>query len=967
MQLSDLRTIERKWQKKWKENKIFEAKPDPSKPKFFLTVPYPYCSGGLHIGHGRTYTIGDIVARYKRLIGFNVLFPMAFHITGTPIAAVSDRIARGDAKAIAMYREYVSMYENDQRKVEEILESFKDPFNVAEYFANRISIDFDSLGYSIDWRRRFHTGESIYNRFVEWQYFKLKDLGLLKRGSHYVTYCLLHNQPEGEDDIQDADINPVEILEFVAIKFKYGDGFILASTLRPETIFGATNLWANPETVYVKAKWRGEIIYMSKQAAIKFDYQHKNLEIQEELPGKRFIGKKAISPLGKELIILPASFVDPDVATGFVYSEPSDAPYDYVALVDIKRNSEVLRRYGIDPKIMEGIEPIKIINVPGIEGHHAEKVVKEMGIMHQNDPRLEEATKIVYKEQYYNGIMNEKTGEFAGLTVGEAKERVKQWLLSMGKAVLFYETSRKAVCRAGGKIIVARIDDQWFIDYSQEWWKEKARDWIRRMKILPEKYKKAFFDTVDWLHERPCARKRGLGTRLPFDEEWIIESLSDSTIYMAFYTIVHYLRHYNIKADQLLPEFFDYVFLGIGNLGEVAEKTGIPKDVLEKIKQEFEYWYPVDQRHTGIPHISNHLTFFIMHHIAIFKEKHWPKMITLNDLVIREGRKMSKSKGNVILLKQIAEEYSADLFRIYVASAADLDGILDWRGKEVQSVQSRLLRFATLALEATKVEPLNENEMRTVDKWLVSRFYKRLRKAKEQMDNMRFREFVINMFFEMLRDLSYLERRTNHQNLLRLIRYILPKWTIVLSPIIPHLSEEIWEQLGNKTFVSLEKWPDVDEGMIDERSETLELIVMNTVENVREILKALKKESLRNCFIIVASEWKRELLRQIHECIGRYGYNMGAIIKELMKVQKWREKSKIVSNVIQKVISKKEVSPSFIPHEEEEIKVLSEAREFMKNELKCKVIIVKENEARRKGIAKAENAMPLKPGIYLEF
>ncbi|MEM1922050.1 MAG: class I tRNA ligase family protein, partial [Desulfurococcaceae archaeon] len=165
-----LRTIEVKWQKKWFENRVFEANADFSKPKFFITVPYPYSNAPLHIGHGRTYTIGDIIARYKRLRGFNVLFPMAFHITGTPIAAISERISRGDRDEIERYRSYISMYIRDPVDVEKYLDKMKDPLNLAVFFADRIHIDFNSLGYSIDWRRKFHTGDSIYSAFITSQY-----------------------------------------------------------------------------------------------------------------------------------------------------------------------------------------------------------------------------------------------------------------------------------------------------------------------------------------------------------------------------------------------------------------------------------------------------------------------------------------------------------------------------------------------------------------------------------------------------------------------------------------------------------------------------------------------------------------------------------------------------------------------------------------------------------------------------
>jgi leucyl-tRNA synthetase len=99
------------------------------------------------------------------------------------------------------------------------------------------------------------------------------------------------------------------------------------------------------------------------------------------------------------------------------------------------------------------------------------------------------------------------------------------------------------------------------------------------MIIQPPKYKKALLDAIDWLEMRPCARRRGLGTKLPFDPEWIIESLSDSTIYMAFYTIVHIIRKHDIRAEQLKPILFDYIFLGKGDPEEVSEETGIPVNV----------------------------------------------------------------------------------------------------------------------------------------------------------------------------------------------------------------------------------------------------------------------------------------------------------------------------------------------------------------------------------------------------
>ncbi|HLC38337.1 MAG TPA: class I tRNA ligase family protein, partial [Candidatus Norongarragalinales archaeon] len=127
MSQANFQEIERKWQGEWAKTRVFEPSASAKEKKFFFTVPYPYASGNLHVGHGRTYAIGDVIARFKRMRGYNVLWPMAFHITGTPVLAVSQKIKSGDADAIAMYKDYVGVYERDPRKVEEIVRSFGDP------------------------------------------------------------------------------------------------------------------------------------------------------------------------------------------------------------------------------------------------------------------------------------------------------------------------------------------------------------------------------------------------------------------------------------------------------------------------------------------------------------------------------------------------------------------------------------------------------------------------------------------------------------------------------------------------------------------------------------------------------------------------------------------------------------------------------------------------------------------------
>jgi leucyl-tRNA synthetase len=960
-----LRSIEKKWQGVWREKRVFEAHPSGDRPKYFITVPYPYSNGPLHIGHGRTYTIGDIIARYKRLRGFNVLFPMAFHITGTPIIAYSEMISRGDERTIGLYRDYVSLYIEDKGEVEKILESFKDPLNLAVFFAERIQRDFEELGYSIDWRRRFHTGEPIYNRFVTWQYFKLADKGLITRGDHIVTYCLLHRQPEGEDDIQDADVNPVEIVEYTAVKFTLPSrGWILlAATLRPETLFGVTNMWVHPDGDYVVFDWRGEKLVISEKAFLKFKHQYPEEEVSfvMRIKGRDLIGENAVSPFGDNVVVLPAWFVDVENATGVVYSEPSDAPYDYVALIELKSNPDLLNKYGLKPELVQSIEPRKIIDVPGISGHHAEIAVKSAGVKSQLDPRIEDITREVYREQFYNGVMIVDYAGIKGLPVKEAREKVKELLYSMGKAIPFYELNRRAYCRGGGEIIVAKITGQWFINYNVKWLKEKSRKMLEEdvVKIVPSKYKKLFLDTIDWLDKRPCARKRGIGTSLPWDQDWIIESLSDSTIYMAFYTIAHIIRSRGIKPETLTPEVFDYVFLGIGSAEDVSRVSGIPIDVLEEMRREFTYWYPVDHRHTGVPHISNHLTFYILHHIAIFGEGLAPRLISLNETVIREGAKMSKSKGNVIPLRHISTRYSADLFRLYISWAASLDSILDWRETDVEKVVSSLLKFVNIAKSAIACNSSVSSSVYT--SWFINKFYSLIEKATEHVENLEIRDYVQTAFFDIL-SLVDKYREMTGENYVCGVKGVLRDWITVLNPVIPHLTEEINSWLGSSELLSTSKWPIIPS--IDEEIIYLVDSVDSLIEDIREIVSLTRREKPR-VYIIVAPDWKREIARYVYD---------GVQLKQVVEVIRTRfnlkgREAEVVEayNFFRK--SDREVLSRIIKtRSRREFEVYSAMTGYIKTRIPglSEVTVMWEDEARSRGIPKAERALPLKPALYIE-
>ena len=927
----DFTSIEKKWQRIWKKERIFEPVAGEGK-KFFFTVPFPYTSGPPHIGHGRTFTIGDFVARFKRKEGYNVLWPMGFHRSGTPILSISDRIRKGDDKYTKLYSGYVALKEKDPAKVKEIIKSFEDPENVANYFAGMLEDGFNEIGLSIDWTRKFKTGTPHFNKFVEWQYAKLKEGGAITQGKHPVTYCLNCQNAVGEDDIKDGDTDKVSINEFTAIKFKTGEKSLVASTLRPETIYGVTNLWINPDSTYVEVLKGNEVLIMSAQGFEKLNYQETGLKKINEFAGIELVGKYVKTPIGTEVPVLPGIFVDPDVATGIVYSVPAHAPFDYVALRDLQTSRGLANKYGLNYSEIKKIKPVIIIDIKGYSREPAVEVVESMNIKSQRDAELiEEATKKIYKDEYYKGVLNKRCGKFSGMKIKDIKDKVSRELREKGEAFTFYETSRKAVCRCTGKIIVAILNDQWFLDYSGKAWKEKTRKLINDLVIIPEKYRKSFLDALDWVEKRPCARKRGIGTKLPFDRKWVIESLSDSTIYMAYYTISHLIKKYKIKPSDLTEEVFDYIFLGKGES---------PGQWADEMRKEFTYWYPNDHRHTAPAHISNHLLFFLFHHTLIFPKKYWPKILTFSGMLIREGAKMSKSKGNVIPLVDISRNYSADIYRMYVLSSSDIDSVVDWRENEVISVKSKLVNFFNIAMSAAKSLPAKE--FTHIDKWIRSRFYSRLKEGIELGREMKIRDYAVSLFFKFMNELNYYRKRVDARHFNSVVRTFIEDWIISLEPIIPHLCEEIWSKLRGG-YVSLARFPVIKKSYINKEIEESEKIVTSAINGATEILKLIKFKPSKITFYI-ADKWKYDFYKYAR------GRDMKALMSSGFVKEYGKEGAKIAKFLVKNPVN-------FVGKREMEYKALSEATHFIEKELGLEVDVVK---------ADNEKALPGKPGIVVE-
>lgn len=932
------REIEKKWQSEWEKAKIFQADPD-EREKFFITIPYPYLNGNLHVGHCRTFTIGDAVARYKRMCGYNVLFPMGFHVTGTPIIGLAELISKRDERTIEVYTKY-----HDVPK--EILLTLTTPEKIVEYFAREAEKALRSIGYSIDWRRKFTTMDEPYQRFIEWQFWKLKEKGYIVKGSHPVRFCPNCNNPVEDHDLlmgEEATIVDYTVIKFYMPDERFGKIVFPCATLRPETVFGVTNIWVKP-TKYVLARVNGEVWFVSREAFEKLRYQDKEVELIEEVDAEKFVGKFVVNPVtGKEVPILPAEFIDTDNATGVVMSVPAHAPYDYVAIEDLKRNEEVLRKYGIE-EVVKSIEPIVLIKIEGEKYEiPAKDVVEELGIKDQTDENLEKATKIVYKKEYHKGILLDVTGKYAGMKVSEVKEVIQRDLIEKGIGDIFYEFSEKpVVCRCGTKCVVKVVRDQWFIRYSDREWKNKVLDWLERMTIIPDYYKEEFRNKIEWLKDKACARRRGLGTRIPWDREWLIESLSDSTIYMAYYILAKFINEGRLKAENVTPEFLDYVLLGIGNAKDVAEKSNLDVDVVEEVRKDFEYWYPVDLRSSGKDLVANHLLFFLFHHVAIFPEKYWPRAIAVNGYVSLEGKKMSKSKGPLLTMKRAVEENGADVTRLYILYASEYDSDADWRRKEVEAMKRHVERFYELVREHYTKEI---KEIDHLDRWLISRFQRAVKETREAMEKLQTRRAVNSAFFEVMNDVRWYLKRGGDN-----LAIILDDWIKLLAPFIPHVCEELWH-IKHDSFVSLEKYPEYDESKVDEVAEAIENYIRTLIEDIKEIMKFSEG---KNVYIAFAEEWKIEALK-----VALKSDSMKSAMAKLMKDEKFKKIAKDVSSFLKRVFRDKDTFKEIVNIDER--RVVEENKEFIERELGIKIFV----DEKAMPEEKRKMAMPGKPAIYV--
>jgi leucyl-tRNA synthetase len=961
------RKTEDKWIERWEEEKAFEADIDPSREKKLVTFPFPYMNGPLHIGHAFTSTRVDVYARFKRMQGYNVLFPWAWHWTGQPIVSAAERLSKGDP---AMVREFVEI----DKVPREELSKFYNPKYMAEYYTNSGRKALKRLGLSIDWRREFHTTdlEPTFNKFVLWQYEKLRQKGYVTSGTHPVVWCPRDQSPTGDHDRIEGE--GVTWEEYTLVLFKLegeSNVFLPAATFRPETIFGVTNLWLNPSSKYVEVSVDGKQHWIvSSEASEKLGNQLRKIAIIRTFPGRELIGLNAYGPLNpsQKLAILPADFVSPKNGTGVVYSVPAHAPMDYVALRDLQVDPAKLPASLKSEVSM--IKLISLISIPGAGEFPAKEIVEEMKIRDQSDPKVEEATNVIYKREFHQGLLNKNTGEYEGRRVSEAKPLIIERLKKEGSADSMYDLAGRVVCRCLTECIVKVLKDQWFLKYSDVEWKKLAHECVDSASISPESGRQWFHDVIDWIKDWPCARRVGLGTPLPWSPGWIVETLSDSTIYMAFYTIKEAITKLGIQEHQLSVPFFDYVFLGEGEVDFVAKECQVSSEQLASMRKEFLYWYPVNLRNSAKELIPNHLTFFVFQHVAFFPKELWPTMISANGMMMVEGEKMSKSKGNVITLSDGLETFGADTLRAALMDGAEGMDDLDWREKNAKDLQTKINSLNSFIPHLTAESSREDRTQSMAEMWLENQIEKRVKAVVSALDSMKTKTAFQEAFYSYWNDLRHYLSRTD-QRPAWLVEFAVDTWIALLAPFLPYTSEELNASRGSRNFISKNKFPSFEESRVHPEAEISENMIQRLVEDVKKIQKVIQQPT-KNLHIYIAPSWTYFLFLAASDA-RLTGEKTSVTLQNFFQNYEEVDRKQIASALTKISKELNELGEQFAndlkksSRKVEEEKVYREATSYLERELGLKLSVHSWDESGKYDPKnRATQALPFKPAIFLE-
>ena len=749
--------IEKKWQNQWEKRKIFEVKENTRKKKFYCLEMFPYPSAtGLHMGHALNYTIGDIFARFKRMNGFNVLYPMGYDAFGLP--AENAAIKAG---------------EHPKKYTENSIKSF--------------IMQQKSLGLSYDWKRLIITCNPDYYKWNQYFFLRFLGAGLVYRKKALVNYCekcdtvlaneQVHNgfcwrHPETEVKTKNLEQWFIKTTKYAdellkeVDKLKWPERIKLMQknwigksygteidfsiensskkwpvfTTRPDTIYGVTFMVISAQhpdlDKLVKKGQKKDIEKLLKK--IKSTKQEDIEQLEKE---GAFTGSYAFNPLTNEKVpIYAGNFVVADYGSGMVMAVPAHDQRDF----------EFAKKYKI---------PIKAVIEP--EKENINQIVKERA----------------YVE--FGKLINSK--QFNGLNSIKAQEEITKYL---------------EIKKLGRRRVNYKLRD-WLISRQRYWGTPIPVVYCERCGIVPEKKLPIKLpENVKFGKGNPLAtNNKFLNTKCPKcggkakRETDTMDTFFDSSWY--------FLRYCDNKNTK---EPFS--------------------------RSEVEYWMPVDQYIGGAEHACMHLIYARFFIKALRDLKYlkfgepFTKLFNQGMLHGADGNKMSKSLGNVINPIDMINKYGADCLRLGLMSFASPDKDSNWDEK----ILAGGLKFLNKIYNYFKTVKIISEDFKT-----ENRLNKTIKEVTKNIDN-----FEYNLAIIKIRELAdSLPKETT--------RKVLEEYLKLLHPFCPHITEELWEKIKGKGFISLANWPEA--GKINEKLLQEEKMIETVIGDITNILKILENRN----------------------------------------------------------------------------------------------------------------------------
>eukprot|EP00629_Pelagomonadales_sp_RCC1024_P016984 CAMPEP_0119267644 /NCGR_PEP_ID=MMETSP1329-20130426/5712_1 /TAXON_ID=114041 /ORGANISM="Genus nov. species nov., Strain RCC1024" /LENGTH=1109 /DNA_ID=CAMNT_0007267579 /DNA_START=194 /DNA_END=3519 /DNA_ORIENTATION=- len=981
-----LLAMERAVQQQWDREGTFEANAGaPGQPKFFVTFPYPYMNGRLHLGHAFSLTKAEFAAGFKRLRGHNVLFPFGFHCTGMPIQAAANKLKaeiqkygnppkfpedaapKAVEKVDDLEKEMAALGKKGKAKKTKTVSkgagtsyqwqalekmgipaseiaAFAEPARWLEYFPPYGVQDLKTFGTSVDWRRSFITTDQnpYYDSFVRWQFHKLKNAEKIAFGKRANVYavrdaqcCADHDRASGEGvGPQEYTLIKLQVIELPPCLRACGSApvYLVPATLRPETMYGQTNCYILPEGEYGAFRQAsGEIFVMSARAAVGLAHQgsfapreggpdvftgYAKEWGQAERVGDLFKGRDLLGcplkcPLAtyERVYVLPLTTISMTKGTGVVTSVPSDAPDDWIALHELKEDAALRASWGLEERhVAFDVVPIIRIAVEASDDGKKEGWVSDasaaywcekLEIKSQKDAaKLKIAKGETYLNGFNYGVM--LVGPHAGKKVSDAKPLVKQEMIAAGQALVYFEPESQIMSRSGEECIVAHTD-QWYLKYGEKQWRDSV---LKHVDETFEAYNAEclarFKYTLGWMKEWACSRLFGLGTKIPWDEGWVIESLSDSTIYMAYYTVAHILHGFGsqnldgtqglgaVPPEAMTPAVWEYVYQK--DAPHPGRDCRVPDAILAAMKREFEFWYPMDLRVSGKDLIGNHLTMCLYNHAAVWPdepETRWPRSMYTNGFVLLDNAKMSKSTGNFLMLDEACQLYSADAVRFALADAGDsledanferkrADGAItmlfveeEFARKVVSTAPGKdalHLRDAASPRDAYFVDRAFANEMRHLAAATLECY-----EAMRWRDGIQAGAFQLQLARDAYRDWCARSDVPMHRGLLR--DYVALSSQLI-APVCPHFAHHVHRDVLGEAGPL--RWPEAR--TVDKALQRSYGFLKGAARSLRldaaKELKALKGKAPAGARVYVASTyppWRKAVLREARAACAAAG------------------------------------------------------------------------------------------------